>query len=169
MNVAFVRVTSPLQVQQVQDASLGMWWWGRFGDKEATEPTGDPLHEQPHSATSWHEKCIIEIAEMPGVIRTHAHMCQYGMKLNADGKILPVMKPTGFLTNSPYMASELSRRCPGNHVHATLMAGLSRSGEEPPRGRSACPAAAAPCAGSTRRSPMHVAVAPHRKNDVADE
>ena len=35
----------------------------------------------------------------------------------------PVLKPTGFMTNSPEIARELARLCPRNHSHVPLVGG----------------------------------------------
>ena len=53
-------------------------------------------------------------------------MCQFGMvsRMAGQGSELgPVLKPTGFFTNCPAIATELSRRCSGEHKHVQLMGG----------------------------------------------
>ena len=35
----------------------------------------------------------------------------------------PVLKPTGFLTDSPLIARELARKCPRDHQHVNLLGG----------------------------------------------
>ena len=60
------------------------------------------------------------------VTRTLTHMCQFGMTSNIGGKgseLGPVLKPTGFMTNSPCIASQLARVCPGDHKHVHLVGG----------------------------------------------
>ena len=50
------------------------------------------------------------------------------------GKLGPVMKPTGMLTNSPFLRLELSRRCPRDHEHVRLVGGKAAAAQEYPYG-----------------------------------
>ena len=53
------------------------------------------------------------------VTRVSTHMCQFGMTSRIGGKgsdLGSVMKPTDFMTNSPRVASQLARMCPGDLV-----------------------------------------------------
>ena len=49
------------------------------------------------------------------------------MSCSADGKLLPAMKPTRFLTSSPQMASRLSIRCDKSHTHQQLVGGRCKN------------------------------------------
>ena len=51
-------------------------------------------------------------------------MCRYGMKIISNGEMLPNMKPTSFLSSSPRLTLELSRKCNRDHVHGALVGGL---------------------------------------------
>ena len=72
---------------------------------------------------------------MPGVERVRLDMCQYGMTSHwrhRGGELGPVMKPTGMLTNSPFLRLELSRRCPRDHEHVHLVGGRAAAAQEYP-------------------------------------
>ena len=47
-------------------------------------------------------------------------MCRFGMTQHDDQGEAPILKPTGFMTNSWEIAKQLSKRCLGNHRHITL-------------------------------------------------
>ncbi len=65
------------------------------------------LHEHPSGATSWKESCVQEIWSHPDVERIINHQCQVGQRYEGE----PVMKPTGWLSNSPCILERLNRRC----------------------------------------------------------
>eukprot|EP00973_Karenia_brevis_P064899 9013653-Karenia_brevis.AAC.1 len=44
-------------------------------------------------------------------MKTKANMCAYGMTTKMGQEVAPALKPTSFMTNSPCIAEELSRRC----------------------------------------------------------
>jgi hypothetical protein len=75
------------------------------------------LHEHPRWASSWSLKCMEEVASLPGVQIVHGDQCQYGAETQSSDSVStkgsPILKPTGFMTNSPEMANALSRRCSG--------------------------------------------------------
>ena len=54
-----------------------------------------------------------------------ADQCAYGLATpsQADGMAAPAMKPTNFLTSSPFMAKRLQARCDHSHVHQQLTGG----------------------------------------------
>jgi hypothetical protein len=67
------------------------------------------LHEHPYLASSWGLSCIEKLMAREDVTRTLTHMCQFGMTSNIGGngsELGPVLKPTGFMTNSPFIASQ---------------------------------------------------------------
>ena len=72
------------------------------------------LHEHPKFATSWAEKCMKDLMDIPGVALVHADQCQYGAEVLVglhQGQ--PIKKPTGFLSNAPRLLDHLRRRCEG--------------------------------------------------------
>ena len=82
------------------------------------------LHEHPWSARSWYLPEICDIQNRPGVTVTKGHMCRFGMTArDSDGKLQPVKKPTGFMTNAWCIADELNKLCLGDHPHTQLMEG----------------------------------------------
>lgn len=70
------------------------------------------LHEHPAYASSWQTGVIEGPMSEKGTIRVVGDQCVYGA---ADEEGSPVKKPTGFMTNSPAIAGELSARCMGRH------------------------------------------------------
>ena len=51
-------------------------------------------------------------------------MCPWGLQAKADdGRIGPVMKGTGWMTNNKRIAEVVSARCPGGHQHVSLKGG----------------------------------------------
>ena len=81
------------------------------------------VHEHPDRATSWGEPSMIKLKEMKNVLLVTADQCAYGLTVKVKGKERIVRKTTKFLTNSPEIAKELSRRCPQNHEHMQLKGG----------------------------------------------
>ena len=78
------------------------------------------LHEHPAWATSWKEQCVRRLWKFTGVDRVVCDQCQLGAD---DGKGNPLMKPTGFLSNSPELLKELDRRCGSAHGMCTRPSG----------------------------------------------
>ena len=84
------------------------------------------LHEHPWLATTWYLPEIEELLSHDDVQRVRTDMCQFGMTSRQGGvgsALGPVLKPTGFLTNSKCIAKELSQRCPTDHEHVPLVGG----------------------------------------------
>ena len=52
-----------------------------------------------------------------------ADQCEFGKTVKEKGREHLIQKTTGFLTNSPEIAKELSRRCSGDHQHIQLKGG----------------------------------------------
>lgn len=74
------------------------------------------LHEHPQSASSWNEKCILDVEQAPGGIRLTVDQCQYGLhSWDKDGRWLPARKATTYLTNCAAMATTLNRWRTGEH------------------------------------------------------
>ena len=86
------------------------------------------LHEHPRYATSWTVPSIARVMNMPHVQLAHGDQCQYGAEIQ-DGpdRGRPIMKPSGFLTNSPHVFEALSRRCSGIGGECSRRAGGKHS------------------------------------------
>jgi len=67
------------------------------------------LHEHPAGATSWKEECVETIWRNPSVERIVNDQCQFGQEHGGE----PVMKPTGWMSNSPHILQQLRKRCTG--------------------------------------------------------
>ena len=70
-------------------------------------------------------ECMERLMGHDDVQRVQTDMCQFDMvaRIGCIGSELgAVLKPTGFLTDSPCIARELARRCPRDHSHVLLVA-----------------------------------------------
>jgi hypothetical protein len=95
------------------------------------------LHEHPWLATSWTLPEMTKLEAENDVQRVRTDMCQFGMMSRVGGVgsgLGPVLKPTGFLTNSPYISKELARRCDRSHQHVPLVAGRAAAAAIYPHG-----------------------------------
>ena len=92
------------------------------------------LHEHPHGVRSWNLQVIAQLMRLPGVTRVRADQCAYGLTTTVHNETRPAMKPTGFLTKSWCVARELSKRCPGDHLHFSLVEGRAKAAEQYPKG-----------------------------------
>ena len=75
---------------------------------------GNPyfLHEHTMFASSWSLGCVQQLSQSPGVAIVRGDQCQYGAEApHGAFKGSPVMKPTGFMSNSAEILRELSKRC----------------------------------------------------------
>ena len=82
------------------------------------------VHEHPWAASSWKEPAICQLSEELGITKVRGDMCRFGMtQITREGKEELVKKGTGFLTNSPQVAKELSKVCNGGHPHVELKGG----------------------------------------------
>ena len=73
------------------------------------------VHEHPWLATSWNLDFVNKLLANDDVQRVQTHMCQFGMTapVGKVGSVQgPVLKPTGFMTNSLHIAKELKRSVP---------------------------------------------------------
>ena len=61
--------------------------------------------------------------------KTTAHMCRFGMRARDHLGEGLVKKPTGFMTDSPYLEAELSRLCDGTHRHVQLLGGRAKAAQ----------------------------------------
>ena len=86
------------------------------------------LHKHPWSAWSWRLPQVIKLMRSPGVYVGKGHMCQQGMWIeDREGKAL-AYQPTGWMTNSNYIISEMAIQCKNDgsqsdHRHADLKGG----------------------------------------------
>ena len=72
------------------------------------------LHEHPIGAKSWRLRSIKRLLSLPVVRRFSGDQCQFGAKVRKGTlKGSPIRKPSGFMTNAPWLGAELSRRCAG--------------------------------------------------------
>ena len=72
------------------------------------------LHEHPRHASSWELECMRRLRLIPGVAVVRGDQCQYGAEApRGPNKGSPVLKPTGFMSNSAEVLREMSRRCSG--------------------------------------------------------
>jgi hypothetical protein len=92
------------------------------------------VHEHPAGATSWKCECIRRMMSIPGVIATVADQCQYGLTSKDELGVGAARKATRFLTNAPYIAEELNKRCPGDHRHVHLISGRASGAQRYPHG-----------------------------------
>ena len=97
------------------------------------------LHEHPQSATSWREPCIQRIMGKTGVLKVSADQCQYGLLSRDKTGEGYVRKATSFMTNAPYVALQLQKRCPNRtgrvvHRHVTLEGGRTKPAQIYPEG-----------------------------------
>ena len=70
------------------------------------------LHEHPRWATSWTLPEIEKLLQVPSVGLVRCDQCQYGAEAQRGAeKGSPILKPTGFMSNSEAVLGELSRRC----------------------------------------------------------
>lgn len=70
------------------------------------------VHEHPSNASSWAEDCIIRLQKDAGAWILNVGQCACGLAgTTDDGRVLPALKPTSFLTNSPAMTTVLNRNC----------------------------------------------------------
>ena len=81
------------------------------------------------SAWSWKLSSVRELRENPDVYRIRGDMCRFNMIINdAQGPAL-AYKPTGWMSNSMHILSELNKLCTNSdgknppHRHADLQSG----------------------------------------------
>ena len=85
------------------------------------------LHEHPASASSWRLRKVRKLANTPGVFEVVGDMCQFGLRTTGGGF---ARKRSRFLTNSWEIAQEISKLCPGTHVHTPLVGGKAKATEQ---------------------------------------
>ena len=85
------------------------------------------LHEHPNSATSWKMPEMVNLMKELEITKNVAHMCRYGMYSKDANGLGKVKKPTGFITNSSYLADQLGNKCLGGHRHVQLLGGRAQA------------------------------------------
>ena len=81
------------------------------------------LHEHPDGASSWDLKVMRDLLADPRVVKVVGDQCMYGQVTEVEKVVLPARKATGFATNCPDIAAELSTRCDRSHQHGVLLDG----------------------------------------------
>ena len=90
------------------------------------------LHEHPQRSSCWKLPSVRRLLDTPGTIKVLTHMCRFGMTSYDQEGQAAVLKPTYFMTNSPFIAHELGRVCQNGtghratHRHITLLAGKAK-------------------------------------------
>ncbi len=102
------------------------------------------IHEHPKCALSWGTDAISGILSDERVHRVRADQCQYGaVVVNGHLQGKPILKPTGFMSNSLKVLEKLGRRCrgrggtcsrPTGGSHAICSGRIARDAAVYPRG-----------------------------------
>ena len=95
------------------------------------------LHEQPRCALSWKVPEMQDLIATDGVQLITGHMCAHNMRVKDQMGEALVLKPTGWLTNSPEIAREVGARCSNmkedqpekHHRHAIINQGRAKQCE----------------------------------------
>ena len=92
------------------------------------------LYEQPWTATSWEVREMVRFMNQAGLYMVRGDMCPHGMTSVDEYGTAPVLKPTGWLTNSYFISEEVGQRCTnlyegGQHRHVHLVSGKARAAQ----------------------------------------
>ena len=68
------------------------------------------LHEHPDKATSWRQKCVVQVLQREEVDTIVSDQCQYDQK---DNNGQPIKKPTRWMSNAHEVLKSLGKRCKG--------------------------------------------------------
>ena len=91
------------------------------------------IHEHPWGALSWNEASIQKIRSMAGVSVVKGHQCGFGQTAKRrDGSVGPVLKPTGWMTNSREVCKRVGVLCVGGHAHVPLVDNRAKATERYP-------------------------------------
>ena len=85
------------------------------------------IHEHPNSASSWKMPEMTKLMGDINVDKVFGHMCRFGMESKDGQGVGPVKGPTGFLSNSPLVRNQVSKKCMGGHRHVALMEGRAKA------------------------------------------
>ena len=68
------------------------------------------LHEHPCTATSWSEKCVLDIMRMDTISTTITDQCMFGLRTwGVDGRPMPAKKKTRFMSNANEILSAINK------------------------------------------------------------
>ena len=87
------------------------------------------LFEHPAGASSWDNRLVKGMLEMPAVERVVGNMCMFDMVQEDNQGIARVKKATGFMTNSACIAGRLRVKCDKMHRHIVLINGRAKAAE----------------------------------------
>ncbi len=92
------------------------------------------LHEHPNAATRGQLPEMVQLLMHPDVIRTKGDMCAHGMASKDKHGSGLVQKPTGWATNSPHIAEQVSAQCSNRwrgaqHRHVHLVSARAKAAE----------------------------------------
>ena len=96
------------------------------------------IHEHPASASSWAERCIVDVQRRTRSQIVVGDMCRFGMTTTSGGKTGLAMKPTKFMTNSMMVAKRLGKRCLNrvlgmkDHEHVQLEGSRTKQAQKYP-------------------------------------
>ena len=76
------------------------------------------MFENPLTSRAWLEQEVQQLMDLEEVILVATDQCRFDLR-SIDGGLHK--KPTGFLTNSPNIAEQLSKRCDGSHEHGVIL------------------------------------------------
>lgn len=76
------------------------------------------VFENPLTSRAWLEQEVQQLMDLEEVILVATDQCRFDLR-SIDGGLHK--KPTGFLTNSPNIAEQLSKRCDGSHEHEVIL------------------------------------------------
>ena len=82
------------------------------------------LHEHPQWATSWQLPSIQQLMQVESVEKIRGDQCQFGAEIQRGSKKgSPILKPSGFVSNSLKILEQLGRRCTGQEGQCSRPAG----------------------------------------------
>ena len=87
------------------------------------------VFEHPATSAAWNEEEVKQVMRLPNVTRVRADQCEYGLAVQGVRN----KKPTDFLVTGHGLATQLSKRCSGQHRHQPLMGGLARLAQQYPQ------------------------------------
>ena len=89
-----------------EEAPIGSWASSKactfmLPFAQVTDQTGRFfLHEHPWTARSWFMLEVSQLSNIRHVRLVQGRICQFAMRSECNGSVGPVLKPTGFLTDS---------------------------------------------------------------------
>ena len=83
------------------------------------------LIENPKDSKLWQHPLMIKLRDKFHLFFVVGHMCAYGLV----GEALPILKPTGWLTDDALLAQAVSLKCTGDHDHEECLGKNARRGQ----------------------------------------